>query len=431
MKKEKNMTKLRVACIGAGLAGTTHMIRLEKYMPGCCVAFADIDRGLFDQMVAKYFENNGMPAADEQELNGFGLRNSFRDLPYYKDPKEMLEKEDIDTVIIASYCSNHAEAVEACVPYGVNILLEKPIAITEEDIKKVWKLLRNYPKVVTVDLSLRGSPVAESARRHIQNGDIGRIVSVQFVNNVHYGDLYFRKWMRTQKHAGNLLLQKGTHDLDLINYFTGLRPQAIAAFGSRQVYGGDMPNDLTCDECDKRMTCPMSIYRRKLDAAKPFPSKDRRLCVYAKEIDIDDNQVLAIQYEGGVTASYSQTFNAPRNGGQRGGYFIGTEGILEFRLYGEFEEHPDTGAFVKGNSTIRITRFNDKPGSCLKETHDWANVGHEGSTEYLAEGFIKLLQGKDSPINATIQDGYISAMMCLAAQKSIDEKKIVDLNLDI
>ncbi|MEI6423653.1 MAG: hypothetical protein WCP55_15655, partial [Lentisphaerota bacterium] len=47
-------------------------------------------------------------------------------------------------------------------------------------------------------------------------------------------------------------------------------------------------------------------------------------------------------------------------------------GILELRLYGEFEEHPTTGAYVKGTSTVRITRFNDKPGSSLFETHDWA-----------------------------------------------------------
>ena len=75
-------------------------------------------------------------------------------------------------MIIASYCNSHADFVELCARYGVNILLEKPIAITEEDIKRVWKLLRDYPKVVTVNFSLRGSPVAESVRRHIQNGDI-------------------------------------------------------------------------------------------------------------------------------------------------------------------------------------------------------------------------------------------------------------------
>jgi len=425
------MENLRIACIGAGSAGTGHMIRMEKYLPGSCVAFSDVDRSKFDKIVAGYLGTGNMALAGDLKSEAFALRQSFRDLPYYRDPEEMLQKEDVNTVIIASYCSNHADAVETCVRHGVNIMLEKPIAITEADVLKVWKLLRDYPKIVTVNFSLRGSPVAESARRHIRNGAIGKIVSVQFVNNVHYGDLYFRKWMRTRKNAGSLLLQKATHDLDLINYFIGLKPEAIAAFGSRQVYGGDMPNDLTCDVCNRKMTCPMSIYRRKLDAGKPLLPPELRLCVYAKEIDIDDNQVLAIKYESGVTASYSQTFNAPFSGGQRGGYFIGTEGILDFRFYGDFEEQPDTGALVKGTSTIRITRFNDKSGSSVEEVHDWANVGHFGSSEYLAIGLIKLLQGGESHINANIWDGYISAMMCLAAEKSIETGQIVNLNLDI
>jgi len=423
--------ELKVACIGAGGAGTGHMVRLEQYQPGCCVAFSDVNRSLFDKIVAGYLGGPDTGLAGDLGSDACTLRPSFRDLPYYRDPAEMLAKEDINTVIIASYCSHHAEAVELCVRHGVNIYLEKPIAITEPDVRKVWNLLKDYPKVATVNFSLRGSPVSESARRHIRNGAIGRVVSVQFVNNVHYGDLYFRKWMRTRKNVGSLLLQKGTHDLDLINYFIGLTPRTIAAFGSRQIYGGDKPNDLTCDACDEKMSCPMSIYRRRLDAAKPLPPKERRLCVFAKEIDIDDNQVLAIQYEGGVAASYCQTFNSPLAGGQRGGYFIGTEGILEFKLYGEFEEHPTTGAYVKGTSTIRITRFNDKPGSSIFETHDWANVGHMGSSEYLVEGFLKLLQGGESPMNANIRDGYISAMMCLAAQESIETRKMIELNLDL
>ena len=423
-------TKLKVACIGAGSAGTEHMVRLEKYLPGCVVAFSDVNRTLFDKIVAGYLGDGDLALAGDLKSEAFALRPSFRDLPYYADPAEMFAKEDINTVIIASYCSHHAEAVELCVRNGVNILLEKPIAITEADVRRVWKLLKDYPKVVTVNFSLRGSPVAESARRHIKNGDIGRIVSVQFVNNVHYGDHYFRHWMRTRKNVGSLLLQKGTHDLDLINYFTGLKPVTIAAFGSRQIYGGNMPNDLTCSDCDKRMTCSMSVFRRKLDASKPLPPKERQLCVFAQEIDIDDNQVLAIQYEGGVAASYCQTFNAPFAGGQRGGYFIGTEGIMDFRLYGEFEEHPTTGAYIKGTSTIRITRFNDKPGSSTVETHDWADVGHMGSSEYLVEGLITLLQGGESQINANIRDGFISAMMCLAAQESIETGRMITLDLE-
>ena len=127
--------KLKVACIGAGSAGTSHMIRLEKYLPGCCVAFSDVSRNLFDKIVAGYLGDGDTAVAGDLKSEAFALRPSFRDLPYYRDPEEMFAKEDINTVIIASYCSHHAQAVELCVKHGVNILLEKPIAIIAADVR--------------------------------------------------------------------------------------------------------------------------------------------------------------------------------------------------------------------------------------------------------------------------------------------------------
>ena len=84
--------KNKVACIGAGSAGTNHMVRLEKYMPGCCVAFADLDRNIFDKIVAGYLGKGDMSLAGDLRSEAFGLRESFRDLPYYTNPEEMLKR---------------------------------------------------------------------------------------------------------------------------------------------------------------------------------------------------------------------------------------------------------------------------------------------------------------------------------------------------
>lgn len=418
--------KLKIACIGAGSSGVGQMLLLERYEPGSCVAFCDISRKLFDDIVSGYFANSPAAAAGDFKSDATGLRPGFRDLPFYRDPEEMFDKEDINTVVIASYCSSHAEMVERCVRRQVNILLEKPIAIKEEEVEKVLRLLKDYPKVATVNFTMRGAPVSVAAKRHVQNGDIGKVVSVQYVNNVHYGDQYFRGWMRTQETIGNLFLQKATHDLDMINSIIGLKPVSIAAFGSRLVYGGDKPNDLTCDTCDEKWSCAMSIYRRQLDAAKPLPAPHRRKCVFAKEIDIDDNQVVILQYAGGVTTSYSQTFNAPAQGGQRGGQFIGTAGIMELKYYGDFVENQQQILF--GNSQIHLTRLNGKPGTEIHETYDWAGHNHFDGTEYVLLGKLDLLRGRPTDIRNTIEEGYVSAKMCMAAQQSIREGRVIKLD---
>ncbi|MCX6984300.1 MAG: Gfo/Idh/MocA family oxidoreductase [Lentisphaerae bacterium] len=420
--------KLKIGCIGAGSSGVGHLMLLERYEPGSCVAFCDLNRNLFDEIVGGYFANNPASAAGDFKTDSTGLRASFKDLPFYTDPEEMFKKEDINTVVIASYCSSHAEMVERCVKHKVNILLEKPIAIKADEIERVWQLLKNYPKVSTVNFTMRGAPVSLAAKKHVQDGDIGKLVSVQYVNNVHYGDNYFRNWMRTQAKVGDLFLQKATHDFDMINSIAGLRPVSIAAFGSRLVYGGDKPNDLTCDNCEEKWTCLKSIYRKQLDSAKPLPPKHVRKCVFAREIDIDDNQVVIIQYEGGVTASYSQTFNAPQQGGQRGGQFIGTDGIMELKYYGQFSETPQ-GQMIVGNSQIHITRWNAKAGSNIHETYDWGGHNHFDGTEYVIWGKLDMLHGRHTEIKNTIEEGYISAKMCLAAQESIKTGRIVKLDL--
>lgn len=414
---KKSAAKLKIACIGAGSSGVGQMILFEQYEPGCCVAFCDRNRKSFDENV------NGHPYGIDMS----SLRADFRDLPFYTDVDEMLAKEDINTVIIATYCCSHAAMIAKCVQHRLNIVLEKPIAITRHDVEKVWKLLRHYPKVATVNFTMRAAPVSLAAKRHVRNGDIGKITSVQYVNNVHYGDGYFRNWMRTRANIGSLLLQKATHDLDIINSIIGLTPTSIAAFGSRQTYGGNMPNDLTCDACTKKATCAMSIYRRQLDGAKPLPPLDQRRCVYAREIDIDDNHVLIIQYAGGVTASYSQTFNAPSQGGQRGGWFIGTEGIMQLEYYGDFVETPQ-GETIFGASHLTIRRRNAKPGTRIHEVYDWAGHNHFDGTEYGKLAQLQLLHGHSAEAAGTIREGYISARMCLAAQESIETGKVVALN---
>lgn len=423
-----DLKDLKIACIGAGCSGTGHMILLEQYVPGSVVAFCDLDRTLFDNIVSAYIGGSSAKEAGDFKTDATMLRKDFKDIPYYTDPDEMLAKEDINTVVISTYCCAHYEMVEKCVKHNMNILLEKPIAILEEDVEKCMKLLKDYPKVATVNFTMRGAPVSRAAKNHVRNGTIGKMVSVQYVNNVHYGDNYFRKWMRTRKNVGDLFLQKATHDFDIINSIIGLKPVSIAAFGSRQVYGGDMPNDLTCDDCDRKMTCPMSIYKLQMEADKILPGKNGRLCVYAKEIDIDDNQTVIIQYEDGVTASYSQTFNAPQRGGQRGGYFIGTDGIMHLRYYGEFVETPKREILV-GNSQIDITRYHEKPGSVIHETYDWAGHSHFDGTEYGILAKLDLIAERPTEVENTIKEGYISAKMCLAAQKSIETHQVVDLDL--
>lgn len=63
-----------------------------------------------------------------------------------------------------------------------------------------------------------------------------------------------------------------------------------------------------------------------------------------------------------------------------------------------------------------------------REVFDTSGIGHFGSSDSLAEGFLDLLEGRPSRKNANIRAGFVSAMTCLAAQDSIRSGEPVPLN---
>lgn len=410
------MEELKIACVGAGNSGISHMVLFEKYLPGCIKAYSDLS--------SLHFNNHF------QENNYDFLRNDFKDIPYYINAEEMICSCEINTLIISTYCVDHFNYVKLAVKYKLNILLEKPIAINERDIEECYELLKDYPKIVSVNFTMKAAPVSLAAKENIKNGVIGGIVSVQYVNNVHYGDEYFRKWMRTKGKVGDLFLQKATHDFDIINSIIGLKPLRISAFGSRKVYGGEKPDSLKCDGCDEKYSCSMSVYYLNRASGKSIPPEHMRYCVYANEIDIDDNHTVIIQYEDGVTVSYSQVFNVPTQSTKRGGVFIGTKGVMELNYYNKFIETYDHKELIC-NSKIKITKLDQKPGSVKEDVFDWAGNSHFDGTENGILEKIKLLSGENAEVKNSIREGYISAKMCIAAQESIEKKQTVEINLNL
>ena len=109
-----------------------------------------------------------------------------------------------------------------------------------------------------------------------------------------------------------------------------------AAFGSLDFFGGDKPNDLTCPECDERETCTEAM------------SGGRRVqCAFRQEVDVEDNQVMIMELEGGIKASYLQCHFTPDY--HRNYTFIGTEGRVE-------NSEPEMKVWVKTRALQHVAR---------------------------------------------------------------------------
>jgi len=93
---------------------------------------------------------------------------------------------------------------------------------------------------------MRHAPIFKKARELIEHGAIGKVTSMCFVQNCHYGDVFFRCWHRRSEVITSLYLKKASHDFDIMHMLNGDNyAESVFAFPKRYKFGGDKPNDLS------------------------------------------------------------------------------------------------------------------------------------------------------------------------------------------
>lgn len=162
------------------------------------------------------------------------------DVPLYADFQDLLNQTPLDAVAIALPNQLHLPAVEASLEAGVrNILLEKPIASTVEDGKRIIELCDAAQATLLIGHHRRSSSRYLALRKVLESGRIGDIVSIQSTYAVAKPHEYFELEWHTLRSGGPLLLN-AIHDFDDINYFAvDLKPTCVFALGGNSIRGND------------------------------------------------------------------------------------------------------------------------------------------------------------------------------------------------
>src|SRR5215210_4127566 len=256
----------------------------------------------------------------------------------YSSADAMLEEPtNYDGVVIGTRCHLHTRMAIKVASVGLPLFLEKPVAISPEELGALREAFLGREDEVVVSFPLRHTPLFSKALEVVKSGALGTINQIQAVNNVPYVGVYFGQWYRNHHQTGGLWLQKATHDFNCINLLAGSRPVGVAAMESRRAYGGEKPQDLRCSACDETETCPESpqnLARRGDDGGMYQDSDDRtdHWCAFSREIQNHDAGSALIMYENGIHASYCQNFLSRRAAYRRGATVIGYEATLEFDL---------------------------------------------------------------------------------------------------
>jgi len=112
----------------------------------------------------------------------WNLKHALNDIGVpraYDDYGEMLEKEQLDVVICCSENVKHPEVVEACAAAGVNVCVEKPMAMSLEHAVRMVRACRAALTTMIVNWPMTWSPSARKAKALIDEGVIGKVLEVK------------------------------------------------------------------------------------------------------------------------------------------------------------------------------------------------------------------------------------------------------------
>jgi len=142
----------------------------------------------------------------------------------YSDYREMLAKEKLDAISICTPNKFHKDAAIAAIRHGADVLLEKPIAITVEEGKKILAEAKKHNGRVMVAFSHRFNEHCEIVKKELQKGSIGSLYMgrIRFAHRGPFPGWAKTGWFYDPKLAGGgALLDMGIHAFDLIQWFMG------------------------------------------------------------------------------------------------------------------------------------------------------------------------------------------------------------------
>lgn len=154
--------------------------------------------------------------AEPDQVNRERASAIVPDAAYVSDYNELLQRADIDAVIICLPNSLHAEAAEAALRHGKHIYLEKPIALDIKDAGKVVKAWEESDLTGMMGFNFRFNTLLHSLRELIGAGAAGGVSQVRTVFSS--SGVSMPDWKKFRTSGGGALLDLGSHHIDLIRY---------------------------------------------------------------------------------------------------------------------------------------------------------------------------------------------------------------------
>ena len=139
----------------------------------------------------------------------------------------MFEKEKPEAVSITVPTSDHEEVATFALKAGAHILVEKPIAATVDEGKRIIALAKEMKRQLMIGHIIRFNPAIQSLKKRLDNGDLGRIFQI-FCRRAGPFPARIRDV--------GVVIDLAPHDVDIMRFLTGLNPIRVYAETEQQIH---------------------------------------------------------------------------------------------------------------------------------------------------------------------------------------------------
>ncbi len=324
-----------------------------------------------------------------------------------------------DAVINGTMDHIHVETSLPILRAGYDILLEKPFAVNETEMRELVKCANDYDRKVMVCFVLRYAPFYRKIKETLLTGEIGDIINIQTVEHVSYHHMstsHIRgKWRNEEECHASMLLAKCCHDIDIMMWLMGDdAPVKVSSFGGlKQFKPENAPKNsgtrclVDCPLVDTCLYSAKRIYLDhpdrwsfyvwdKLEDKENATLEDKRellktsqygICAYKSDNNVVDHQSLNIQFASGATGTHNMIGGTAIP--QRKIHIIGTKG----EIFGTLE-----------SGTFTVSLIDPRPGCEHKDREvdvKVADDSHGGGDLLLTEDFVKYARDNELSVSCT------------------------------
>lgn len=194
------------ALIGCGAISGKHLTAVAENRDTVrLVAVCDVDRSRAEALVAS--DRSGVSA---------GAR-------IYTDHRLMLNEVKPDVVAIATPTRFHYGIAVDCMQAGAHVIVEKPMALSTSEADSMIETARRNRVKLSVCYITRFAPHIKLLKRMIDEGRFGKLYYGALQIRWNRSEQYYKEaaWRGTWEADGGMLMNQGTHGLDLLTWLVG------------------------------------------------------------------------------------------------------------------------------------------------------------------------------------------------------------------